>query len=295
MKFQSKIIDRRSSQDITSSPDIALLSQQETTCTLPFTIPLRRLVRPGTYKAHLPPPTSSFLMSLRALGYLFRPTSHGLYTNLRSPLIVSLRTFTTTTTFNMRVPYAPSEPPNEEARPIYERIAERRKPRPLIPLDLALLHNPSVADGWNSFIGAIRTKTSLSESVKELAIARVAVLNHAVHEWDIHAALAVKAGVSRDVMQVVFELPVTSQGTMDKEALGKLSEEEQAVLLYTDQMTVGVKVDEQLTERLKKVLGNTKVVELTATVAAYNAVSRFLVALDVGECNGRAMKEVANL
>ena len=82
----------------------------------------------------------------------------------------------------MRVPYAPNEPPNEEARPIYERIAERRKPRPLIPLDLALLHNPAVADGWNSFIGAIRTKTSLPANLKELAISRIAVLNHAVHE-----------------------------------------------------------------------------------------------------------------
>jgi hypothetical protein len=30
-------------------------------------------------------------------------------------------------------------------------------------------------------------------------------------------------------------------------------------------------------------------------VAAYNCVSRFLVALDVGECNGRAMKKVEEL
>jgi len=28
---------------------------------------------------------------------------------------------------------------------------------------------------------------------------------------------------------------------------------------------------------------------------AYNCVSRFLVALDVGECNGRAMKKVEEL
>jgi hypothetical protein len=34
---------------------------------------------------------------------------------------------------------------------------------------------------------------------------------------------------------------------------------------------------------------------LTATIAAYNAVSRFLVALDVGECNGRGMKKVKDL
>jgi isovaleryl-CoA dehydrogenase len=195
----------------------------------------------------------------------------------------------------MRVPYAPSEPPNEEARPIYERIAERRKPRPLIPLDLALLHNPAVADGWNSFIGAIRTKTSLPDTLKELAISRVAVLNHAVHEWDIHAALAHKAGVSKQVLQSLFDLPVTKHGMVEKNGLAGFSSEEYAVIVYTDQMTIGVQVEEEVSEMVKRVLGDTMVVELTATIAAYNAVSRFLVALDVGECNGRPMKRVDEL
>jgi isovaleryl-CoA dehydrogenase len=195
----------------------------------------------------------------------------------------------------MRVPYAPSEPPNEEARPIYERIAERRKPRPLIPLDLALLHNPAVADGWNSFIGAIRTKTSLPDTLKELAISRVAVLNHAVHEWDIHAALVHKAGVSKQVLQSLFDLPVTKHGMVEKNGLAGFSSEEYAVMVYTDQMTIGVQVEEEVSEMVKRVLGDTMVVELTATIAAYNAVSRFLVALDVGECNGRPMKRVDEL
>ncbi|KNG50622.1 isovaleryl-CoA dehydrogenase [Stemphylium lycopersici] len=188
----------------------------------------------------------------------------------------------------MRVPYAPSEPPNEEARPIYERIAERRKPRPLIPLDLALLHNPAVADGWNSFIGAIRTKTSLPDGLKELAISRVAVLNHAVHEWDVHAALAHKAGISKPALQTIFDTPATGHGTVKKEGLQDLSNDEYAVMVYTDQMTIGVQVEEEVAEMVKRALGDTMVVELTATIAAYNAVSRFLVALDVGECNGRA-------
>jgi alkylhydroperoxidase family enzyme len=213
----------------------------------------------------------------------------------------TLRTFTTTPTLTMRVPYAPKEAPTEEARPVYERIAARRNPRPLIPLDLALLHNPSVADGWSSFIGAIRTKTSVPDTLKELAISRIAALNHAVHEWDVHAALAVKAGVSRDVMQVVFTAPVVSRGAEKKTdgdvdaGLEGLSEEEKAVLQYTDQMTVGVQVDDGVAQRLKGFLSDTQVVELTATVAAYNCVSRFLVALDVGECNGREMKKVADL
>ncbi|KAH9861468.1 hypothetical protein J1614_011215 [Plenodomus biglobosus] len=195
----------------------------------------------------------------------------------------------------MRVPYAPSEAPTEESKPIYERIAERRKPRPLIPLDLALLHNPQVADGWNSLIGAIRTQTSVPANLKELAISRVAVLNHAVHEWDVHAALAHKAGVSKEVLQTVFDLEVVRHGMVARGGLEGFSEEEYAVLCLTDQMTVGVRVEDRVMEMVKGLLGDKQTVELTATIAGYNMVSRFLVALDVGECNGRGMKKVEDL
>ncbi|CAI6300958.1 unnamed protein product [Periconia digitata] len=219
---------------------------------------------------------------------------HFLTLRTRNP--IQRLTFTTTTLFKMRVPYAPTTPPDAAAEPIYSRIAARRAPRPLIPLDLALLHNPAVADGWNSFIGAIRTQTSVPETLKELAISRIAVLNKAVHEWDIHAALAVKAGVERDGMKTVFDTKLHKKGDeVGKEEGGGLTGEQWAVLRYTDQMTVGVEVDDGIAEALKAFLSDKQVVELTATIAAYNCVSRFLVALDVGECNGRAMKGVDEL
>jgi alkylhydroperoxidase family enzyme len=197
----------------------------------------------------------------------------------------------------MRVPYAPKEPPTPEDAPIYERIAARRAPRPLIPLDLALLHNTAVADGWNSFIGAIRTKTTLSSAIKELAISRVAVLNHAVHEWDVHGALAIKEGISKEGLQTAFTAPVIAKGAYKAKAgeEGGLSREQWIVLAYTDQMTRGVEVDDAVMADLKGVLSEKEVVELTATVAAYNCVSRFLVALDVGECNERDMKRVEDM
>ncbi|KAJ4352054.1 uncharacterized protein N0V89_007400 [Didymosphaeria variabile] len=196
----------------------------------------------------------------------------------------------------MRVSYAPKEPPTEEDKSIYERIAARRAPRPLIPLDLALLHNTSVADGWNSFIGAIRTKTSVPDSLKELAIARVAVLNHAVHEWDVHAALALGGGISKEGLETAFTAEVVKKGDkVEFEGKGGLTRDQWVVLAYADQMTVGVEVDDRVAGALREVLGDKQVVELTATIAAYNCVSRFLVALDVGECNGRAMKKVDEL
>lgn len=196
---------------------------------------------------------------------------------------------TTTSPAIMRVPYAPKTPPTAAAEPIYARIAARRAPRPLIPLDLALLHNPQVADGWNSFVGALRTQTSVPAGLRELAISRVAVLNHAVHEWDVHAALAVDAGVSRTVLAAVLDAGA------DRVAETGLSEGEAAVLALTDQMTVGVRVEEAVMQRVKTVLGDQGTVEMVATVAGYNMVSRFLVALDVGECNERAMKKAEEL
>ena len=86
----------------------------------------------------------------------------------------------------MRLPYAPSSPPASSPSSVtdtYSRIAARRHPRALIPLDLTLLHSPPVADGYNAFVGALRTQTVVPQSLLELAICRVAILTDAVYEW----------------------------------------------------------------------------------------------------------------
>jgi hypothetical protein len=89
--------------------------------------------------------------------------------------------FSTCYSAKMRLPYVPNPPPtpgpDSVEQAIVERVTARRAPRPLQPLDLALLHSPHVADGWNSFLGAVRTKTSLGDDVREIAICRVAVCN----------------------------------------------------------------------------------------------------------------------
>ncbi|KAJ9302354.1 hypothetical protein DTO271G3_1220 [Paecilomyces variotii] len=214
----------------------------------------------------------------------------------------------------MRIPYAPSEPPADSSpttTEIYNRIAARRRPRPLIPLDLALLHTPPVADGYNSFVGALRTKTIVPQSLLELAICRIAVVNDAVYEWNAHAPLALKAGLSPSVLQYarevsVMELKRAATARLGgkevdsdvKEALERsgAGEVELAVLLYTDEMTVSVKVRDETFDALKKGFEGEelerKIVELTAVVAGYNGVSRILVSLDVGENNAKAMKSV---
>lgn len=196
----------------------------------------------------------------------------------------------------MRIPYAPTTPadPTPENRAIYDRIAARRAPRPLIPLDLALLHNPAIADGYNSLVGAIRTKSSLSQAIMELSICYIAVLTNAVYEWKAHSVLALKGGVSREQLAKLLE---TSQSQRGKDGKGRkvwewegFGEVERAVLVFTEQSTLDVAVEERVFAEARRVLGSDqKVVELQITVGAYNMVSRFLVGLDVTESNGGVM------
>jgi alkylhydroperoxidase family enzyme len=182
----------------------------------------------------------------------------------------------------MRLPYIPDDPQmdTEEDAAIVQRVKDRRGGK-LIALDKTLLHAPAVANGWNSFLGAIRTQTSLPGSVRELAICRVAVLNKAWYEWDQHRPILEQTGVlSAEAVGSLKEKPTS--GGKDVRA-GIFDEKHLAVLEYTDAMTLGCIVPEPIFAQLKRFFTEKEVVEITSTIAAYNCVSRFLVALDVGE------------
>ncbi|KAL2834398.1 AhpD-like protein [Aspergillus cavernicola] len=185
----------------------------------------------------------------------------------------------------MRLPYIPNPPTPQtptEAE-ILSRILARRAPSTLLPLDRALLHSYPVADGWNTFLNAIRTQTSLSPVLRELIICRVAILNKAQFEWDHHAPLLVEAGVKDCVLDV---LRGESVDYLQMVTDGVISVEESVVLRYTDAMTTDVRVSDEVFDAVRGCFCDRDVIEITATVAAYNCVSRFLVALDVGENNG---------
>ncbi|KAF5507772.1 hypothetical protein CGCA056_v013231 [Colletotrichum aenigma] len=190
----------------------------------------------------------------------------------------------------MRLPYVPNPPPptTPEDAAIVSRIEARRAPRPLQALDLTLLHAPPVADGWNSFLGAVRTQTTIGADVRELAISRVAVVNKAWYEWGHHAPLAVKAGVPTAGMDAIkTEAPLELSARPEV-----LSEQQWAVLVYADEMTRNVRVKDETFAVLKGLFNEREVVEITTTVACYNCVSRFLVALDVGERNSTGPDDV---
>ncbi|KAJ7209476.1 beta-ketoadipate enol-lactone hydrolase [Mycena pura] len=180
--------------------------------------------------------------------------------------------------------FIPGKFPPPGASPVADRIRERRGARGLTPLDGALLHVPPVAEGWNSLLGAIRTKGALPGDVRELMILRVAARNHAAFEWIHHEHVARSHGLNTAQLWAIRD----TSGLPPPAVLSPL---QSAALIFADHSTVSVRVPSHVTSTLQdhlrlvaaadKLDVDDLLVEAAAVVASYNMVSRFLVALDV--------------
>jgi AhpD family alkylhydroperoxidase len=175
---------------------------------------------------------------------------------------------TTKETLTMaRIPYA--DLTNPEAKPLVERIVAERGG--VLHLYQMLLHSPPVASGWLNYLTAIRQQSTLPGGLRELVIMRIAVLNGAPYEAEQHAPIALREGVS----QVQLDDLDNWQQSKSYDAT------QRAVLAYTDAMTKDIHVSPEVFAAVKAVMTDRLLVELTATVGAYNMVSRFLEALQI--------------
>ena len=182
----------------------------------------------------------------------------------------------------MHLSYLPEDPyfENDDENAVVEKIRQRRAPGPLWTLDRTLLHSPPLADGWNTFVGAIRTKMSLPADLRETAFLRVAAVTNCWFEWDIHSPIAQESGVSKEGI---------NHGILHGEEgnYKGLTDHQRIVVEYADAVSSSVCiVDEELVNRLRQFLSERQVVELTGCVAGFNLVGRFISALDIGEKNG---------
>lgn len=135
-----------------------------------------------------------------------------------------------------------------------------------------LLNSAPIASGWERLLTAVRNQSSLPGDLRELIILRVAVLNRAAFEFEAHAPIALREGVSAAKIEALRE-----------PAIGEIFDRrERRVLQLTDTMTRDVEVAEALMAQLGEAFDARGLVDLVATVAAYNMVSRLLVALRVG-------------
>ena len=188
--------------------------------------------------------------------------------------------FTSSKAGNMRIPdWTPAAKPQPDE--LVQAILKRRGGE-FINLDKALLWSEPLARGWNVYMKAIRTDLPTSWKLRELGICTVALLTEAAYEYHHHAPDFLKAGGTQaelDALQVVCA--IYKSNTAIAQSNQALAAIESIVIHYAAQMTLDVKVADDVFAQLKQHFDTTQIVELTAAIATYNMVARFLVALGV--------------
>jgi len=172
------------------------------------------------------------------------------------------------TTSHIRVPLVQPGTRPELAEVEGRIVAERGRVSLLYQV---LLNSGPIASGWERMLTAVRNQTGVPADLRELIILRVAVLNGASFEFDAHVPHAQKAGVSTEKIEAVRSEPLP-------DVFAPL---ERLVLELSDAMTRQIVVPDALMERLQRHFDAKGLVEVVTTAAAYNMVSRLLVALNV--------------
>jgi alkylhydroperoxidase family enzyme len=151
---------------------------------------------------------------------------------------------------------------------------EARRGGTLLNLDRMLLWSEPLARAWNTYLRAIRQEIVLSPFLRELAICVVARLTGAQYEYYHHAPELKKAGAT-DAQLAALNDPDAAAGDPQFEGL------QRAVIRFAIASTRSVTVPDEVFEDLKRYLDAAQLVELAATIATYNMVARFLVALEI--------------
>jgi len=168
-----------------------------------------------------------------------------------------------------RVPYV-DDRSHPELKPIADRIRAERGGR-VLNLYRVLLNSPKIAEAWLNLFTVIRQQCELPAQYRELVITAVAVINRADYEYRHHVPIALAAGLTQ---AQIDELPRWRQSSLFDAA-------QRAVLDYAEAMTRDVQVPEAVFQALARHFDSRAIVELTATIAGYNLVSRVLEALEV--------------
>jgi len=172
----------------------------------------------------------------------------------------------------LRIPdWTPEQAPRDPA--LLDAVLKRRGGK-LLKLDLALLWSAPLARAWNVFLGAVRRELALDGRLREIAICTVARVTGADYEFEHHWPEYVRAGGDNRLRHRIMDPDSAATDTA-------FSDDERLAIRYAITMTRDVQVPDQLFRLVRQRFPTTELVELTAAIASYNMVARFLVALQV--------------
>lgn len=140
-----------------------------------------------------------------------------------------------------------------------------------------LLRSPVLGQRMFDLLHYLRWETSVPLKLNEFAILIIGRQWRSQVEWLAHAPLAIKAGLSPDI---VTELKANKRPS-------NMPPQESAVYDFVIELTTKHEVSDETFNRAKELLGEQQVVDLTAVAGSYVAVAMLLAMSEQGVPPGR--------
>ncbi|MBO0347438.1 carboxymuconolactone decarboxylase family protein [Roseibium sp. CAU 1637] len=174
-----------------------------------------------------------------------------------------------------RIPPLEPDALSSRQREVYEAIASGPRGRVRGPLAI-WLNRPDLADRAQALGRYCRYDSSLSPRLSELAILATARVWMSEFEWAAHKPIALKAGISKEIVEAIRtgDDPVFLQA--DEEIVYRFSE-----MLHTQR-----KVTDEVYARAVEVLGQDAVVDLTGLLGYYTLISMTINVFEVPPPDG---------
>ena len=168
-----------------------------------------------------------------------------------------------------RVQLVEKEKAPPEVKEIFQKIEDNGAT--ILNLYKTVANSPELVLNFIRLGNSIMARMELSPRWRELIILRVAKLNNCEYERAAHTAIALEVGVSQQQMDTIA----------DWQNSPEFSDEERAILQYTDEVTRNVRVTDQTFSTLRRFLNEQAIVEVTLTAGFYGMAARVLVPLQV--------------
>lgn len=156
-----------------------------------------------------------------------------------------------------------------EVKEIFQKIEDNGAR--ILNLYKVAAHSPKVFLNLIRLGNSVIGRMELSPRLREIVILRVANLADSEYEWAQHTPVALQVGVTQKQLDAIPDWKNSSE----------FSNEERAVLQYTDEVAQNVKVTDRTFNMLKNFFSEQLIVELTITIGYYGMLARLLVPLQV--------------
>jgi len=164
-----------------------------------------------------------------------------------------------------RFPQLTMEQLNEKQKPLGEQIVKVSSIGLGGPYNL-MLRSPVLGQRMFDLFHYLRWETSVPLKLNEFAILIIARQWRSQVEWFAHAPLALKAGLSPEI---VAELKANKRPS-------NMPPEEAAVYDFVTELTARHEVSDEIFNRVKTFLGEQQIVDLTALAGGYLSIAMML-------------------